>query len=108
MSTPSTLHAMTDPIQGLQRIVTNRASLSVQVAERTQGPHLRGGALLPGRRLPTEAEFERQLPSAWPYDLREALKQLENDGLIQVKRGLGRLVCRAGAAPACAHPPSKA
>jgi GntR family transcriptional regulator len=99
MSRPSTLHAMTDQIQGLQRIVTDPRSLSVQVAERIRDL-IADEALRPGRRLPTEAEFSATF-GVGRTTVREALKQLENDGLIQVKRGLGRFV---SAAPALRRP----
>lgn len=90
---------MTDPIHNLQRIVTDPRSLSVQVAERIRRL-VSDQALLPGQRLPTEAEFSERF-GVGRTTVREALKQLENDGLIQVKRGLGRFV---SAAPALHRP----
>ena len=95
VSAPSTLHAMADPIGSLQRIVTDPRSLSVQVAERIR-ELISGEALRPGQRLPTEADFGTRF-GVGRTTVREALKQLENDGLIQVKRGLGRFVSGAPA-----------
>lgn len=99
MSPPSTLHAMTDPIENLQPIVTDPRSLSVQVAERIRGL-IAGKSLGPGERLPTEADFSERF-GVGRTTVREALKQLENDGLLQVRRGLGRFV---SAAPSLRRP----
>jgi GntR family transcriptional regulator len=99
VSASSTLQAMTDPIDSLERIVTDQRSLSVQVAERIRAL-ISGEALLPGQRLPTEADFSDRF-GVGRTTVREALKQLENDGLIQVRRGLGRFV---SAAPALRRP----
>jgi GntR family transcriptional regulator len=90
---------MTDPISGLERIVTDQRSLSVQVAERIRSL-ISGEVLLPGQRLPTEAEFSDRF-GVGRTTVREALRRLENDGLIQVRRGLGRFV---SAAPALRRP----
>jgi len=99
MSAPSTLHGMADTIQGLERIVSDPRSLSVQVAERIR-ELIASEALLPGQRLPTEADFSDRF-GVGRTTVREALKRLENDGLIQVRRGLGRFV---SAAPALRRP----
>jgi GntR family transcriptional regulator len=99
VSAPSTLHAMADAMENLQRIVTDPRSLSVQVAERIR-ELISGEALLPGQRLPTEADFSDRF-GVGRTTVREALRQLENDGLIQVRRGLGRFV---SAAPAVRRP----
>lgn len=52
--------------------------------------------LKPGDQLPTEAELTRQFQISRPA-LREALKLLEQDGLIYVKHGKGRYVSAAAA-----------
>jgi GntR family transcriptional repressor for pyruvate dehydrogenase complex len=49
------------------------------------------GTLAPGEKLPTEHEMSRQL-NIGRSSVREALRVLEAEGLIEVKRGLGTFV----------------
>ncbi|MGA2872234.1 MAG: GntR family transcriptional regulator [Candidatus Dormibacteria bacterium] len=84
------LRIVPDPIDQLQPVVSDPRSLSVQIAERIR-QLISDGALGPGERLPTEAGFASRF-RVGRTTVREALKLLENDGLIQVRRGRGRFV----------------
>jgi GntR family transcriptional regulator len=99
MSPGTTVQAVTDQIANLQPIVTDPRPLAVQVAERIR-ELITDQAFGPGERLPTEASFASRF-GVGRTTVREALKLLENDGLIRVKRGLGRFV---SAAPALRRP----
>jgi GntR family transcriptional regulator len=90
---------VTDPLETLQPVVTDIRSLPVQVAGQIRGLLSRDD-LRPGQQLPTEASFAARF-GVGRTTVREALKLLENDGLIQVRRGLGRFV---SAAPALRRP----
>jgi GntR family transcriptional regulator len=94
-----TVRNVTDPLATLQPIVTDIRSLPVQLASQIRDL-LAGGDLRPGQQLPTEASFGARF-GVGRTTVREALKLLENDGLIQVRRGLGRFV---SAAPALRRP----
>ena len=83
----------------LQPIVTDPRPLAVQVAERIRDL-IADQAFRPGQRLPTEQSFSARF-GVGRTTVREAMKLLENDGLIRVKRGLGRFV---SAAPALRRP----
>lgn len=52
--------------------------------------------LKPGNQIPTEAEFKERLGGARPT-IREALKLLEQDGIIRAEHGRGRFLTAAGA-----------
>ena len=93
------MRIVTDLLETLQPVVTDTRSLPVQVAGQIRGL-LSGGDLPPGQQLPTEASFAARF-GVGRTTVREALKLLENDGLIQVRRGLGRFV---SAAPALRRP----
>lgn len=51
--------------------------------------------LKPGDQIPTEAEFKERLGGARPT-IREALKLLEQDGVIRAEHGRGRFLTAAG------------
>lgn len=51
--------------------------------------------LKPGDQIPTEAEFRERLGGARPT-IREALKLLEQDGVIRAEHGRGRFLTAAG------------
>ena len=93
------MRIVTDPLETLQPVVTDIRSLPIQVAGQIR-VLLTGGDLRPGQQLPTEASFAARF-GVGRTTVREALKLLENDGLIQVRRGLGRFV---SAAPALRRP----
>ena len=57
---------------------------------------IRSEGLKPGDRLPTEAQLTQRFKISRPA-LREALKLLEQDGLISVTHGLGRFVTASSA-----------
>ena len=52
--------------------------------------------LKPGEQIPTEAEFRERLGGSRPT-IREALKLLEQDGVIRAEHGRGRFLTAAGA-----------
>lgn len=51
--------------------------------------------LKPGEQIPTEAEFKQRLGGARPT-IREALKLLEQEGVIRAEHGRGRFLTAAG------------
>lgn len=57
--------------------------------------HLSDAALLPGDKIPTEAQLCEQFGASRPT-MREALKLLEQDGVIRVEHGRGRFLTAAG------------
>lgn len=65
-------------------------TLAVQLRERLANL-IRTEGLKPGDKLPTEAQLTQRFRISRPA-LREALKLLEQDGLISVTHGLGRFV----------------
>ncbi|MER9497832.1 GntR family transcriptional regulator [Mesorhizobium sp. M0587] len=65
-------------------------TLAVQLRERLANL-IRAEGLKPGDKLPTEAQLTQRFRISRPA-LREALKLLEQDGLISVTHGLGRFV----------------
>ena len=68
----------------------DRRPLSVQVRDRLEDA-IRDGALRPGERLPGEHELAERL-SVGRSTLREALRLLEQDGMVEVRHGKGRFV----------------
>ncbi|HUY25079.1 MAG TPA: GntR family transcriptional regulator [Candidatus Saccharimonadales bacterium] len=89
-STRGTLRILPDPLDQFQPVVRDPRPLSAQIAEQIH-QLISNGALSPGGRLPTETGFASRF-RVGRTTVREALKLLENDGLIQVKRGRGRFV----------------
>jgi GntR family transcriptional regulator len=67
-----------------------RRSLAIQVRDELAGT-IRSGGLRPGDQLPSEAELVEQFGVA-RTTVREALKLLEQDGLLHVQHGVGRFV----------------
>ncbi|MEH1124967.1 GntR family transcriptional regulator [Micromonospora sp. CPCC 206061] len=64
---------------------------------------LRTGALAPGDKLPTAAEVVAQL-AINPNTVLKAYRELERDGLVAPRPGLGTFVCGTlGGAPLAAH-----
>ena len=70
-------------------------TLAVQLRDRL-ADLIRTEGLKPGDRLPTEAQLTQRFHISRPA-LREALKLLEQDGLISVTHGLGRFVTASSA-----------
>lgn len=68
----------------------NDRTIAVQLRDEI-GDLIRKRALTPGDQLPTEAELTRQFGISRPA-LREALKLLEQDGIVTVTHGKGRFV----------------
>jgi len=68
----------------------DRRPLSAQVREQLENA-IRKGAIPPGAQLPGEHELAEQL-SVGRSTLREALRLLEQDGVIDVRHGRGRFV----------------
>jgi GntR family transcriptional regulator len=68
----------------------DRRPLSAQVRDQLEDA-IRDGALRPGERLPGEHELAERL-SIGRSTLREALRLLEQDGVIDVRHGKGRFV----------------
>jgi GntR family transcriptional regulator len=68
----------------------DRRPLSAQVRDRLEDA-IRDGALRPGERLPGEHELAERL-AIGRSTLREALRLLEQDGVIDVRHGKGRFV----------------
>jgi GntR family transcriptional regulator len=68
----------------------DRRPLSAQVRDRLEDA-IREGALRPGERLPGEHELAERL-SVGRSTLREALRLLEQDGVVEVRHGKGRFV----------------
>src|SRR5260370_15912541 len=58
------------------------------------------GQIEPGHKLPPERELARQFQTS-RVALREALRALEQEGMISIKRGFGRGACVADFDLAC-------
>lgn len=69
-----------------------------QIAERL-ARDIAGGRLAPGDRLPAQRELARVLEVSRP-SVREALASLENEGLIETRRGAGSFVATGASAEA--------
>jgi GntR family transcriptional regulator len=76
--------------EGVQPLRTNRVSLSAQAQEYLLNL-IESGVYQPGEQLPSEADLAAQLGISRPT-LREALRNLEQDGLILRKHGVGTFV----------------
>ncbi|HAO2891898.1 TPA: winged helix-turn-helix transcriptional regulator, partial [Escherichia coli] len=74
---------MDEPLRDMRTLV-------IQLRERI-ADLIREQALRPGDKLPTEAQLTARFKISRPA-LREALKLLEQDGLIYVEHGRGRFV----------------
>lgn len=68
----------------------DRRPLAVQV-HNEMAATIRGGQMRPGDQFPTEAELVARYQVA-RTTIREALKLLEQDGLLHVQHGVGRFV----------------
>jgi GntR family transcriptional regulator len=79
---------MTDEV--LQPLKTNRLSLATQ-AQRYLGSLIHNGTYQPGDQLPSQADLAAQLGIS-RATLREALLNLEQDGLIIRRHGVGTFV----------------
>jgi GntR family transcriptional regulator len=77
-------------ILGTEGEERDRRPLSAQVRDRLENA-IRDGALPPGAQLPSEHELAARF-SIGRSTLREALRLLEQDGVIDVRRGRGRFV----------------
>jgi GntR family transcriptional regulator len=73
-----------------------QASSAVERASRAVAAMISDGGLRPGARLPSEADLGPRLGVS-RATLREAMKLLEQDGLIQTRHGSGRYVTAAAA-----------
>ncbi len=71
-------------------IVRDRRSLAIQVRGELEAT-IRNGELRPGDQLPSEADLVARFGVA-RTTVREALKLLEQDGLLHVQHGVGRFV----------------
>jgi GntR family transcriptional regulator len=74
----------------IKPVVVDSRSLASQLAARLR-ELIVGGSLAGGTQLPTEAELAERFRVA-RTTVREALKQLENEGSVVVRRGRGRFV----------------
>jgi GntR family transcriptional regulator len=74
----------------VQPLKTNRTSLSAQAQQYLLGL-IEGGAYQPGEQLPSEHDLAAQLGISRPT-LREALLNLEQDGFVVRKHGVGTFV----------------
>ena len=81
---------MSDILSSRREVPRDRRPLSAQVRDRLEDA-IREGALRPGERLPGEHELAERL-SIGRSTLREALRLLEQDGVIDVRHGKGRFV----------------
>jgi GntR family transcriptional regulator len=79
-----------DALDSLEPVVVDSRSLADQLSSRIR-VLITSGALGGGDQLPTEAELADHFRVA-RTTVREALKQLENDGSVVVRRGRGRFV----------------
>ncbi len=71
-------------------IVRDRRSLAIQVRGELEDT-IRNGELRPGDQLPSEADLVARFGVA-RTTVREALKLLEQDGLLHVQHGVGRFI----------------
>ena len=69
----------------------SKRNLSQQTAERLYNSIVAEGTLRPGDKLPNEVELSQQLGVS-RATLREALRTLEDQGVVEVRRGLGTFV----------------
>lgn len=90
---------MTDALAGIEPMVVDSRSLASQVTARLR-ELIADGSLPGGVQLPTEPELADRFRVA-RTTVREALKQLENEGSVVVRRGRGRFV---SAMPALQRP----
>ncbi len=90
---------MTDAFVGIVPMVADSRSLASQVTARLR-EMISDESLPGGTQLPTEAELAERFRVA-RTTVREALKQLENEGSVVVRRGRGRFV---SAMPALQRP----
>lgn len=79
-----------DALDNSEPVVIDSRSLADQLTSRVRNL-ITSGALGGGDQLPTEAELAEHFRVA-RTTVREALKQLENDGSVVVRRGRGRFV----------------
>ncbi|MFD8253249.1 GntR family transcriptional regulator [Streptomyces werraensis] len=71
----------------------------VQIVQQTKQA-IRLGVLVPGDKLPTAREVV-EATAVNPNTVLKAYRELEREGLVEARRGLGTFVCRSlGAAPA--------
>ncbi|HEX2528043.1 MAG TPA: GntR family transcriptional regulator [Geminicoccus sp.] len=83
------------PMTALERPAFHTSS-AVERASRAVAAMIGDGGLRPGARLPSEADLGPRLGVS-RATLREAMKLLEQDGLIQTRHGSGRYVTAAAA-----------
>lgn len=81
---------MTDAFVAIKPMVVDNRSLASQVSARLR-ELIADGSLPGGAQLPTEPELAERFRVA-RTTVREALKQLENEGSVVVRRGRGRFV----------------
>ena len=79
---------MTDDV--VQRLKPNRVSLATQAQEYLLGL-VEGGVYQPGEQLPSETDLAGQLGISRPT-LREALQNLEQEGIVVRRHGVGTFV----------------
>jgi GntR family transcriptional regulator len=79
-----------DAFEHIEPVVVDSRSLANQLTARLR-ELIASGALGSGAQLPTEPELAERFRVA-RTTVREALKQLENDGSVVVRRGRGRFV----------------
>lgn len=79
---------MTDDV--VQRLKPNRVSLATQAQQYLLGL-IEGGAYQPGEQLPSETDLAGQLGISRPT-LREALQNLEKEGIVVRRHGVGTFV----------------
>nr|WP_245418748.1 GntR family transcriptional regulator [Mesorhizobium sp. WSM3864] len=82
-------------ITDLDEPLRDARTLAVQLRDRL-ADLIRSEGLKPGDRLPTESQLTQRFRISRPA-LREALKLLEQDGVISVTHGLGRFVTASSA-----------
>ena len=74
----------------MKRLKTNKMPLSLQVQQHIVDL-IKDDTFSPGDRLPSEAEFSVRLGVSRPT-LREALKSLEQEGVLLRKHGVGTFI----------------
>lgn len=75
---------------GSDRISRDGQSLTLEVVDRLTGS-IRDGAILPGRKLPSESELIERFGVSRTV-IREALSRLQAAGLVETQRGRGTFV----------------